>query len=151
MSITEKQAVTVWADRWRTLKAWGRPLDDWKVNVRMRHKGDYSTGRCWFHGKRITVTASVDIVDSLGTVLHEFAHAARTRRADRLDVEAHHDVEWQGIYAAAVLEVTEQHIPVAVIDYKLMDEAADIAINTWWKSSGHAFAWKLVAAKGKPK
>jgi len=148
MAITEKQAVAVWVERWRTLKAWGRPLDDWKVDIRMRHIGDYSTGRCWFMGKRVVVTASVDIVDSLGTILHEFAHAAAPRRADRPDENAH-GLEWQRIYAAAVLEVTGRAIPEAVETYGLMDKTAYVALTAWWKDSGNEFAWKLVAAKGK--
>jgi hypothetical protein len=146
----EKRVVETWANRWRGLKAWGMPLVPglWTVDVRMRHKGTHSTGRCFFHGRRIVVTASVDIVDSLVTILHEFAHAAAPRRADRPD-ENPHGLEWQRLYAAAVFEVTHYPIPDGVEDYKLMDRAANEAVGAWWKRSGHAFAWALLKGQRK--
>lgn len=141
-----KQGIEVWAERWRGLRSFAGLLEGWRVDVRMRHKGDHSTGRCDVTDRRIVVTASVDVVDSLGTILHEYAHAARVRRAD-VDFAAH-DQEWQRVYAAAVLEVTGHTIPQAVTDYMLMDKAANDALKHWWRDSGNGLAWKLLVAKG---
>jgi len=147
MSTMIKQGVAVWVDRWRDLKAFRGLVTDYEVIVRMRHVADYSTGRCSTHKKRIIVTACDDMVDSLATILHEYAHAARVRRAD-IDYSAH-DGEWQRTYAAAVFEVTERRIPDGVPEYALMDRAAYDVMKRWWAESGNEFAWKLLATKGR--
>lgn len=146
MQMTIKQGVATWVEKWRELKAFRGLVTDYKVDVRMRRTGPHSTGRCFVTEKRIVVTASIDVVDSLATILHEYAHAARVRRAD-LDYSAH-DEEWQRTYAAAVFEVTGRRIPDAVSEYSLMDRAAHDTLTRWWRESGNEFAWRLVAKKG---
>lgn len=146
MAMTIKEGVASWAERWRGLNAFAGRLEGWRVQIRMRRVGDYSTGHFWSRDRRIVVTACTDLVDSLGTILHEYAHAARTRRAD-VDY-AVHDEEWQRTYAAAVFEVTGRRIPEAVPEYTLMDRAARDVMATWWRDSGNEFAWKLLAKKG---
>lgn len=144
--VTRKEAIKHWAEQWRTLKTWPCSLADITVDVRHSSK-HHSTGRAFYMERRIVVTAGENMPDSLGTILHEYAHASRVRRVDR--EWTHHDDAWQAIYTAAVYEVTGIVVPPAFSDFRDLDKAARDAMASWWKNSGNEFAYKLVAAKGR--
>lgn len=146
MSVTRKEAVKVWAERWRTLKVWPCSLADVTVDVRNRSGAD-STGRAFYMERRIVISVSSDMADSLTTVLHEFAHAARPRRHD-VEWTGHDDV-WQSLFARAVREVTGIAVPETADNFRDLDRAATDAVRAWWKSSSNEFAFNLIAAKGK--
>ena len=90
----------------------------------------------------MTVTASTDMVDSLGTILHEFAHAATPRRGDG---GSPHGETWQQLYAAAVREVTGTEVVYATSNYKVMDYAVYQVMKAWWKRSGEEQIWRLAS------
>ena len=144
MTVTIKDVIRKHADDWRTLKAWG-DVDMADVEVTVRNsKKNYSTGRAFEQhvtGKRrIVVTATPhDIVDSLGTILHEFAHI--------VVAEEVHGERWQRVFATAATEVTGIHIVQAASRSELLDRLVYEALEVWWARSSYSFAWRLIAAK----
>lgn len=113
----------LWADRWRTLRAWGRPLT---CTVRVRGPRQAALGYCWSRQQHVEVHPRVGkagmIVDVLCTILHEYAHAAAP------DAVKHRSA-WQRIYAEAVREATGMVIGEDTV--LVMDEQARIAIKFW--------------------
>lgn len=135
--MTQQDAVRSWAERWRSLKAWGRVLDV-KLDVRERHQGNYSTGYCRPAMQEVCVTAGSDIAEALKVVLHEYAHAAV--RGDE-----YHGPGWQACFARAVEEVTGLVVVDGAHNYRDMNAAALDAMRTWWRRSGNEFAWRLIS------
>lgn len=131
-----KQGLQKWANEWRSLRTWGRSLDEIAVTVRQRHKGDYSTGIAYPMQRRIIITAP-DMVTGLSVLLHELAHVA-------VPGDEKHGARWRECFVGAVREVTS--IAVAPVgNVQLIDDAVEAAIGQWWKLSGNEFAWKLIA------
>lgn len=138
--MTPQEGIAVHVERWRNLRAWRRPLEEVKVTFRPRPPHQNRLGTCWTVERRITLYLDPqdDVVCSLATALHEFAHAAAP--AD----EGHGD-RWRRLYAAAVEEVTG--IAVALEDghrYREVTYTVRDALAVWWRVSGNEFAWRLL-------
>jgi hypothetical protein len=144
--VKRRDAVQVWADRWRELRAWGRPLEEVEIVIRERSQkiGTYSTGLAWPSRRRIVITAGADMPEALSVVLHELAHVAAPGRA-------HHGPQWRQIFARAVTEVTGVEVPVdQELRHQLVQRTAEDAVKHWWTASGNAFAWRLLSEKPLP-
>lgn len=127
-----------WAEHWRVLRAWGRPLEEVEIVFRDRI-GVGSTGlaqRCGNGSRKAIIRAGSDLSDALVTILHELAHLSVLDRVG-------HGEAWRMCYADAVLEVTGIQIstegPIVVVD-----QNAQGAIRSWWRSSGNDFAARLL-------
>jgi hypothetical protein len=140
MVLDDLTVVRTWAERWRSLRAWGRPLDEVTITVKRRPNGGITgTGLARPVKRQVIVRVGSSLVDGLVTVLHELAHVA-------VPAQEHHGDRWQAAYAAAVEEVTG--IPVAYGGEKAdLDYAAHLALRSWWRSSGNEFLWKLAGGK----
>ncbi len=143
------EGVQIWAEKWRALRAWGRPLVEVDVTVRLR-QGTCSTGMTWPLLREVVVRAGHDLPDALATVLHEYAHAA-------VPATEGHGEWWARRYAAAVIEVTGRPMPdtLAREDEKreqhdsLIDYVARDALRAWWREAGWDRIWAL--AKNAPR
>jgi len=130
-----KEGLQVWAERWRGLKAWGRPLEEVTVEFRQRHAGNYATGLAFPTLRRIVVTAP-DMTRGLTTLLHELAHVA-------VPGNEHHGTKWREAFVGAVTEVTGVYVtPVGSL--RVLGDGVRAAVASWWKTSGNEFAWGLV-------
>lgn len=129
------RVVETWADRWRSLKSWGRPLSEVETKVVSR-KGSHSTGVAYPTRRTCRVRAGHDLPDALATVLHEYAHLAAP-------ADAHHGIAWRSRFVEAVAEVTGIVLSTdGTIAH--VDQAASEAVKTWWHASGNAFAVSLL-------
>jgi len=139
--IDRQTVVTHWAERWRTIRAWGRPLEEVAVAVRERKERVGSTGSAWPQRRGMVVRAGADMPDALETILHEYAHLA-------VSGAEHHGEEWSAMLAAAVLEVTG--IAISTDGTKsVTDHAATDALRVWWRVTGHEFAWGLLQKRAR--
>lgn len=132
--MTRKDALSVWASRWRGLRAWGRPLEEVTVEFRER-RACYSTGVAYPGLRRIVVTAGADVPEALATILHELAHQAAGRAED------HHGARWRRIYGQAVAEVTGIDLDVEPLTYRQARQAIERTVASWWARSGNERVW----------
>lgn len=135
--MTRKDALQVWASRFRVLRAWGRPLEEVTVEFRER-AACYSTGVAYPGLRRVVVTAGVDVPGAISTILHELAHQAAGRAED------HHGPRWRRIYGEAVAEVTGVHIEVEPLAYRQARQAIEHTIARWWRQSGNERLWRAL-------
>ena len=135
MKITRTDILQKWTKDWRTLKAWRRDLSEVVVEF-VDKVHPQRLGTCWAHQQRLVVYRGPSICSELDTVLHELAHAAT--------IGDNHGALWQKIYSDAIQEVTRIPIPSAVHNYQLLCHAGEVAVKSWWVSSGNDFLWKLV-------
>lgn len=136
--ITWEQGISTWAERWRNLRAYeGRVLQS-LVTIRNVFFPE-RWGTAWSHRNEIAVYRSDRFSNDLDTIIHEFAHLARS---------VHHEADWQECYADAIREVTGIPIPRQANNYEMLVRAGREAMASWWKTSGNAFLWHL-ASKGK--
>lgn len=138
--MTRADAVRCWAERWRGLRAWGRPLEEVSIEIQP-YRGQAQCGTAWPTQRRcvVRVGAGGHVVYDLETALHELAHCAAPG-------DEHHGPKWRRPLVAAVLEVTG----IAVADdgqpFELLDRACVDALRAWWHSSGQAFLYRLALA-----
>lgn len=129
------EAVKIFAEQWRHLKAWGRPLLEVFIKYEDYKRGNY--GICYPVERRCVIRVRADIPDSLDTVLHELAHAA-------VPAQEHHGAWWRKVYAQAVEEVTGRAIPAADSDdYCAVRALGTEALRAWWKEKGFDRIWAL--------
>lgn len=134
----QRAILRTWAEHWRVLRAWGRPLEEVEIVFRDRD-GWGSTGlaqRCGNGDRTAIVRAGSDMADALVTILHELAHLAV------LDHVGHGDA-WRERYAEAVLEVTGIQISTEGA-IRMVDYNAQGALRSWWRTSGNEFAASLL-------
>jgi len=134
MKLTRKTVLEKWGADWRTLRSWNRDLSEVTVEVSDREHPN-RLGTCWSHEQRLVVYKGDSIHGELDTLLHEFAHAAT--------IGDGHGLAWQGVYAAAIEEVTGVPIPRAVNNYQLLCWSGKKAVKSWWVNSGHDFLWRM--------
>jgi hypothetical protein len=136
-----QRIVTVLLDRWRNLRAWGRSLDNLKIEV--SDKGHPKVaGKCWPELQEVVVYHQPGLrgcVGMLKTGIHEMAHA--------IEVGDNHGEKWQERYAKAVKEVTGTPIGWGSKEYKIVDEAAYRALLVWWRASGNETGARLLGIK----
>lgn len=141
--MTRREAVGVWAEKWRHLQAWGRPLEEVQIDLR-RDDGRGRLGWCHQCSRRIVVKCRTDMVDTLDTVLHELAHAANPGEFED------HGERWREVYARAVEEVTGRAIPGAGAEDEVGVRALALeALRGWWRESGLENVWKMMKLKGE--
>lgn len=138
-----ERVVRHFAEEWRTLKAWGRALEEVHFVVKPYVRGklgyaSYCTGEV-----EIRVRPG-DVADALETVLHELAHHA-TGGGARAGV--HHGDKWKGKLFSAICEVTDitgadDHVGVGWTMLQL-DAWARGRLAKWWQER-HAFAFSLL-------
>ena len=126
--------VRTWAERWRSLRAWRRPLDEVALEIVPWNGGPLGKAR---PGTReVVVRVGADVVDALGTVLHELAHVA-------VPGGEAHGPAWRERYLVAVEEVTGR--PLAdPSTAELLDRAAVAALRGWWRASGNEMLARLL-------
>jgi hypothetical protein len=78
-----------------------------------------------------------NFIDELGTLVHEFGHAAT--------IGTHHDERWQEVYAAAVTEITGIAVVPSAYNYHVLNMAAKDAMRSWWRTSGNETVWRLAS------
>lgn len=125
-------------NRWRNLRAWGRSLDQVKIEVSSR-EFPKRAGTCWPAEQRIVVyhqPGIVGLVGMLKTGLHELAHTV-----EGADGHGH---KWQKVYARAVTEVTGHYLGWGVEPHIKLDENCYRAMLKWWRASGAESAAKKV-------
>jgi len=137
-SYSDEQTVRYWASRWRQLVAWRRPLGH-VTFATTPYKGRGVMGYARLATGVVMIELTGDVVEDLGTALHELAHFAAPR--------SHHGESWQAMYAAAVLEVAGVVIPRDT--KRNMDRSARGALGLWWTRSGNAFALELLRRVGE--
>lgn len=138
-TMTIKDGLLVWAARWRGLRAWGRPLDEVRIEFRQR-EACYSTGHAYPTQRRLVVTAP-DMPLGLECLLHELAHLAAPGD------EVHGD-RWRNIFVNAVAEVTGIQVsPEGALP--LLTAGTEAAMKLWWKASGNEFGWKILTRTRK--
>lgn len=139
--ISHVDILTTWADRWRALRAWGRPLTEVAIRVIPRRTRHGSVlGRAHPAWRQIEIRVSGDLVEDLATALHELAHVAAP-------AGAHHNEPWRRRFAAAVSEVTGITIPDPGPG-GVVDALARDAIGAWWRRSGNEATVALLCPVG---
>lgn len=133
--MTPVEAVTVWVERWRALRAWGRPLEEARVVV-LPHTGRGANGTAWPCAREIRVKAGHDIPDALDTVLHEYAHLAAPGGE-------HHGPRWRRIYSAAITEVTGIPLDAESWTYQDARSTGMHYVRAWWRQSGLEALWEV--------
>ena len=134
MKLTRDIVLTRWAGEWSRLKAWNRTLEV-SVEISDRQCAD-RLGTCWPTEQRLVIYRGRTIQGELHTLLHELAHAA-------VPASEGHSLKWQAIYAAAIQEVTGIPVPVAGDNYRIVNFTGIAAMESWWRSSGNEFLWRL--------
>lgn len=127
-------------NKWRNLRAWGRSLDNVKLEVSKRSYPKRA-GTCWPEQQRVVVYHQPDLVGLVGmlkTGVHEFAHAVETTDG--------HGNKWQKRYAAAIHEITGNYIGWGFEPHQKLDENCYRAMLKWWRASGAEAAAKKVLA-----
>lgn len=137
MALTRSDIITRHANDWRNLRAWGRSLDNVRIEYVDREHARRA-GTCWTYEQRLVVYRQARLSDQLSTLLHEMAHA--------VEISDSHGLAWQRRFAAAVAEVTGYVVPPAAEDYRIVNDAARDAMRKWWHRSGGLVIEKLVAA-----
>ena len=134
-----QEAIQLWANRWRNLRAWGRELSEVQIEYRSRSEevGSYSTGLAFPVRRRIVITHGSDMSDALACVLHELAHLA-------VDGREWHGRKWRLMFLTAVGEVTSRPLHGGEAwTYRLLQCAAEDAVRAWWRASGFNRLWKM--------
>lgn len=120
----ESMTVFRYLNKWRTLKAWGRVLNDVEIMVSEREYPKRA-GTAWPSEKRIAVYSGGGTARMLKTGLHELSHILHP-----LDG---HGYKWQKTYAAAVMEVTGEYVVSGLDNFREVDEACYLTMRRWWK------------------
>lgn len=111
-------------ERWKALAAWGGALDG--VRVRLGTPDHDWLGTCRPAARLVNLHPRCeDLAEDLGTILHEYAHAACP------DGEGHGE-RWREMFAWAVEEVVGRPVPgAAEADMDALDRLAVEAIRGW--------------------
>jgi hypothetical protein len=122
--VTRANKIMLWAYNWRALKAWRRDLSEVKIEISNKvHQT--RLGTCWPHEQRIVIYQGESLINELGTLLHELAHAATIEHA--------HGERWQEVFAAAITEVTGIAVVPVAHNYRVLNKAAKDALACWWR------------------
>ena len=133
--MTSVEAVEAWVEKWRNLKAWGRPLEEAKICVQK----DNDRGlRGWAYPcmRSLVVKAGPDIPRALNTLLHEYAHLAAP-------ATEHHGPKWRRAYSAAVAEVSGIAFEGEHLTYQDARAMGARYMRAWFRTSGLATMWAL--------
>jgi hypothetical protein len=136
-----KNLVQAWAERWRNLRAWGRPLTEIRPTVR-KWSGRGRMGFAHTASRETVIFVPVDPVRgpdipyTLSTVLHEYAHLSDPNTERHSDG---HGESWKRRFAAAIEEVTGIGVITTGMDTRAMDELCSETVKRWWKDSNNAF------------
>lgn len=125
-----------WADQWRTLRAWGRNLEEVTFTFKPHRRGPLGSACSVTRDAEIRETH--DLADDLATILHELAHLA-------VPGCEQHGTRWRVAFSAAVKEVTGG--VVADAEIHLIDRQARDYVKQWLTASGQAAVLRALNIK----
>lgn len=126
--MTPQDIVRIFAENWKHLRAWGRPLTEVKISiVKSRNANDYASGQCHPTLRKVIIRCGRELSPNLDTAIHELAHCV---------ADDHHGPKWREVYARAIEEVTGIAIPGAADDtYQAVRALAVEALREWAMSN----------------
>jgi hypothetical protein len=130
----ELRIVRTWAERWRSLRAWRRSLDEVVIDVVAHQRGPL--GLAQPRARTLIIRVGTDVVDGLATALHELAHVAVPHG------EAHGPA-WRERFLLAAEEVTGRALAEPPTT-ELVDRAVVAALRVWWRASGNEYLASLL-------
>lgn len=127
--LTRRAVIMRHADEWRNLRAWGRSLDNLKIEYLDRRTT--KLGVCHPTEQRIKIYLNGTIAMALSTVVHEMAHAVEMQEDEM------HGPRWARRMADAAAEIVG-HPVVGECgqEWEVIDQAVEHAMRVWWKSIG---------------
>lgn len=135
--MTKRDVLKSWADRWRSLAAWGAPLP-MSIEI-LDDKGRGPLGKAWSYACSAIVYDTGHLPGNLKTILHELAHLAAPNYVQ-------HELPWRRMFVRAACEALGARVEDFELDVDLLtlNNQVEDAVKAWLDRSGQAVVLKAI-------